>query len=103
MEVGRGMKRNMRKKSEGREETRRKEALTLSGALLNREVHVELRGTHEALVEGCKGIVEYREDSIRINTQQGQLVIGGRKLEISYMSEDSMIVRGYINKIEFCQ
>ena len=54
-------------------------------------------------MEGCKGIVEYREDLIRVNLRQGQLAVGGRNLELSCVSEDSMIVRGYINKIEFCQ
>lgn len=101
MEADRTMKKITRKTAEIREETRRRE--TLTGALLNREARVELSGTHEALVEGCKGILEYREDLIRVNTQQGQLMLGGRNLEISCMSEDSMIVRGYISKIEFCQ
>ena len=35
-----------------------KEALTLGGALFEREVHVELCGNREALIDGCQGIVE---------------------------------------------
>ena len=103
MEADETMKNPMRKKTEHAEKASRNESLSLTGALLNREAHVELQGTHEALLEGCKGIVEYREDLIRVNIRQGQLAVGGRNLELSCVSEDSMIVRGYINKIEFCQ
>ena len=47
-----------------------KEALTLGGALFEREVHVELCGNREAMIDGCQGIVEYNEEAIRLHHQR---------------------------------
>ena len=79
-----------------------KEALTLGGALFEREVHVELCGNREALIDGCQGIVEYNEEAIRLNITKGQLKIWGRGLQIACLAEEGMIVRGYIMGLEYC-
>ena len=70
-----------------------KEALTLGGALFEREVHVELCGNREALIDGCQGIVEYNEEAIRLNITKGQLKIWGRGLQIACLAEEGLIVR----------
>lgn len=79
-----------------------KESLTLGKALFEREVHVELCGNREALIDGCQGIVEYNEESIRLNITKGQLKIWGRGLQIACLAEEGMIVRGYIMGLEYC-
>ena len=76
--------------------------LTLGGALFEREVHVELCGNREAMIDGCQGIVEYNEEAIRLNITKGQLKIWGRGLQIACLAEEGMIVRGYIMGLEYC-
>ena len=41
----------------------------------------------EVLIDGCKGIVEYNENIIRLNIPEGQIQFRGRGLEIACMSE----------------
>lgn len=79
-----------------------KESLTLGKALFEREVHVELCGNREAMIDGCQGIVEYNEEAIRLNITKGQLKIWGRGLQIACLAEEGMIVRGYIMGLEYC-
>ena len=91
-----------REKQNAQAASKLKEALTLGGALFEREVHVELCGSREALIDGCRGIVEYNEGCIRLNIEKGQLKIRGRGLQIACLAENGMIVRGYIAGLEFC-
>ena len=65
------------------------------------ETHIEINGNYEAIIEGCKGILSYREEEIRLNTENGQLKLRGRNLQIICMGEASMIVRGYIIGTEY--
>ena len=79
-----------------------KEALTLGGALFEREVHVELCGNREAMIDGCQGMVEYNEEATRLNITKGQLKTWGRGLQIACLAEEGMIARGYIMGLEYC-
>lgn len=62
---------------------------------------IELRGNREALIEGCKGILEYDTQVIRVNT--GSMVVSfcGRGLNIKCLTVSSLIVEGYITSVEF--
>ena len=91
-----------RRKKEQSQTQKIKEAVTLTGALFHKELHIEMVSNKEALIDGCKGIVEYNENIIRLNIPEGQIQFRGRGLEIACMSEESMIVRGYIMGLEFC-
>ena len=48
-------------------------------------------------MDGCKGIVEYNDTLIRLHIPEGQLKVSGRELQIACMSEDSLIVRGFLS------
>ena len=69
---------------------------TLSGA-----ARVELSGNRRAVVEGCRGILEYEEGVIRLNTGSGIIRFMGRELGLSCMTEDSAVVTGFILSVEF--
>ncbi len=62
---------------------------------------LEMSGNHEAVIEGCKGILQYDEDTIRLNT--GLLVVRfcGTDLSIPSMQSDQTIIRGQILSIDF--
>lgn len=75
---------------------------TLGSSLLAQESHLELCSNRELLVDGCKGIVEYNDTLIRLHIPEGQLKVSGRELQIACMSEDSLIVRGFLSGLEYC-
>ncbi len=83
------------------ESTNCDQTMTLGKALFCSETHIEINGNYEAIIEGCKGILSYREEEIRLNTENGQLKLRGRNLQIICMGEASMIVRGYIIGTEY--
>ena len=96
------MKTRTKERKGNAELSKHKEAVTLGNVIANQEIHIELNGNREALVEGCKGIVEYNDSTVRLNTAAGQIRFSGRSLQIACMTEDSMILRGYILGLEYC-
>ena len=62
---------------------------------------IELSGTRRAVIEGCRGIVEYGEETIRLNTGNGIVRFMGRCLSMSCMTEDSAVIEGIILSVEY--
>ena len=60
-----------------------------------------LSGNRELTVEGCKGILEYDEDIIRLNLGKLILRLTGRDLSLCTLTEDTAVVEGYLLSIEF--
>ena len=60
-------------------------------------------GREEFHVENYRGILEYKDTLIRIQTKIGQVQLTGKNLEIIYYTNDGMKVEGYIEKLEFLQ
>ncbi len=58
-------------------------------------------GKSEAFIENYKGIIEYTETSIKINTSLGELFIQGDDLWIRQMNEESLTVFGKICNITY--
>lgn len=75
--------------------------LELPGGTLSAAARIEMTGNRRAVVEGCRGIVEYEEGIIRLNTGSGILRFVGRELGLSCMTEDSAVVTGFILSVEF--
>ena len=63
--------------------------------------YIEFKSNREALVEGCKGILEYAPEIIRINTGNMVVSFTGRGLNIKCLSATGLIVEGYILSLEF--
>jgi sporulation protein YqfC len=76
-------------------------ALELPSGIFAGLAHLELSGNREAIIEGCKGVLEYDENLVRINT--GKMIIRflGRGLTIRNLTEDSAVIEGYITTIEY--
>jgi sporulation protein YqfC len=55
----------------------------------------------ELSVEGCKGILEYETDSIRLNLGNQQLKITGRNLSVRALERNRAEINGYITGMEF--
>lgn len=58
-------------------------------------------GFEELLIENYKGILEYEEFFIRINTYVGIININGFELELDEMTTDDLIIIGKIDSIDF--
>jgi len=64
---------------------------------------IRLVGQEELYIENYRGIMEYTECMIRIQTKIGQVLIWGRKLEIVYYTNDEMKITGSIESFEYKQ
>ena len=60
-------------------------------------------GQNEACVENYRGILEYTEKLIRIQTKFGKIHIIGTGLQIETYSNDEMKIIGCIQTIEFLE
>lgn len=77
------------------------EALELPPATLSRAAHIDMNGNREALIDGCRGVIEYGEEMIKVNTGSGPIKFCGRSLELKSLSGDQAVVCGYILSVEF--
>lgn len=60
-------------------------------------------GSNEITIENYRGIIEYTDLLIRVQTKEKQIRIHGKRLKIEYYSNDEMKITGYINTIEYCK
>ena len=63
--------------------------------------HIEIIGMEELIIEGCRGIIEYDADSIRLNGGKAVVLVRGDKLDMCSMGEESAVIRGRIYSVEF--
>lgn len=62
---------------------------------------IQLMGNRECIIEGCKGILEYKEDSIKLNVGTAVLTFRGQDLTLRAMNEDGAVVEGLITDLNF--
>lgn len=63
--------------------------------------HIELCSDKIATIEGCKGIIEYNENTVRVNC--GKLIVkcSGDTLSINAPCSDTITVTGTIVSVEY--
>ena len=62
---------------------------------------IELSGNREAVLEGCRGVLAYSPELIRVNTAGMIVSFVGRDLDLRCISESALIVAGFITRVEF--
>ena len=62
---------------------------------------MEITSNNEAVIEGCKGILEYDDVMIKLNLGKLNVRFTGENLRIRCMNVDNVIVSGFITSIEF--
>ncbi|GHU82386.1 hypothetical protein AGMMS50284_4170 [Clostridia bacterium] len=62
---------------------------------------LEMKSNREVTIDGCKGILEYDKEIIRINTGSMVVSFKGRSLNIKCLTASSMIIEGFITSVEF--
>ncbi|OPZ90329.1 MAG: YabP family protein [Firmicutes bacterium ADurb.Bin419] len=58
-------------------------------------------GNGDLLIENFKGIIEYDDDRIRVNTNSGIIKICGTRLGIKEITSEDLMVNGEISSLEF--
>ena len=73
----------------------------ISSDLLNQNIHLEIHGNKEAIVEGCSGILEYNEYSIKLSSSKHTLCFNGTNLLIQCMTANGAVITGDIYSVHF--
>lgn len=95
----------MRKKTKKKEEIKLKDKINSFLDMPN-EVLYDIPklicvGNKEIIIENYKGIIEYDEKVVKINTQLGVIKILGLALEIKNITAEEVLVGGSIKSFEF--
>lgn len=64
---------------------------------------VTIVGTGEVCIENYRGIIEYTDTLIRVQTKSCQLKLLGKHLQIEYYTNDEMKITGRILSLEYCK
>ena len=62
---------------------------------------IVITGFDEILIENYKGILEYEDFFVRINTYIGIVNINGFNLKLNQMSDDDILISGKIENLDF--
>ena len=73
--------------------------LEMPAEIISNEPKITIAGFNEMLIENYKGILEYEEIYIRINTHIGIININGFNLKLEQMTEDDILVTGKIDSM----
>lgn len=74
--------------------------LDIPRELDKRQTKITIIAFDELLIENYKGIMEYEEFYVKINTEIGIVNINGFNLNLEQMTNDDMLVKGVINSID---
>ena len=88
----------MRKKKQA---NRVEKFLELPKEVYSNEPKIVITGFDELIIENFKGILEYEEFFVRINTYIGIININGYNLNLENMTNDDLKVKGKIESVEF--
>ncbi len=61
----------------------------------------EIIGKNEIYIENFRGILDYDEQSFKINTRSGIIKIDGSKLALDFVTDEGVCLKGNIIRIEF--
>jgi sporulation protein YqfC len=76
-------------------------SLELPGDLMLGAPIVTVTGSSEILITNYRGILEYEDSKIRIQTKTCRITIDGARLTISYYTNEEMKILGIIQTISY--
>ncbi|MCI9021279.1 MAG: sporulation protein [Eubacterium sp.] len=74
-------------------------AFDLPADLAYGSVLVSVTGQNELLIENYRGILEYKDEHIRIQAKDCRILIVGKQLKIEYYTNEEMKIKGFIEQI----
>ena len=90
----------MKKKKNSRFSNKIDEILEVPREISSAAPKITIIGFDEMLIENYKGIIEYEEFYIKINTAIGNININGFNLNLEQVTEDDIAVKGKIESID---
>ena len=73
----------------------------LPGSVVPGTSHIELSGNRYAVVEGCKGVLEYNDTAIKLNLGKTAVRFTGYGLTINTYCLEQAVISGDILTIDF--
>ena len=64
--------------------------------------HIEMFSNKKLILEGCKNILEYQDDFIKLKLKKGSVTICGSNFIISDFEMECVTVMGCVSSLEFC-
>lgn len=77
-----------------------KQLFEMPREVISNEPKITIAGFREMLIENYKGILEYEDFYIRINTGLGTINVNGFNLELIQMTGDDIMVTGKIQSVD---
>jgi sporulation protein YqfC len=62
---------------------------------------IELIANKQIVVEGCLGVLEYNENYLKLRLSSTALILQGENFDVVSFSDQSILVKGKINSLEF--
>ncbi len=62
---------------------------------------ITVLGDREAFIENYKGIIEYDNTVVKLNTSLGMITLLGELLDIKTITDEDITISGKITKMEF--
>jgi sporulation protein YqfC len=62
---------------------------------------ITIIGTNQVAIENHKGIIEYSEDQIRVNSGNGIIKVTGSNLNIKTILQEEIVIDGEISGVHF--
>jgi sporulation protein YqfC len=53
------------------------------------------------VIEGCKGVIEYNDNYLKLRLSEGAIVLVGDNFDIVSFEEKTICIKGKINSLEF--
>lgn len=75
--------------------------LEMPKEIISNDPKITILGFNQMLIENYKGILEYQEFYIRLNTYIGIVNINGFNLNLSEMTTDDILITGKIESVDF--
>lgn len=106
--IGKKVYAGFKGKNENREDLNRaaymeqlSKRLSLPADVFTSACVLTVTGRYRILIENYKGIIEYTESRIRIQTKQCVLMVAGSDLRIAFFTDEEMQIEGRIHCIEY--
>lgn len=91
----------MRQNKKKNKISRLDKVLEMPKEITSSEAKITILGFNQMLIENYKGILEYQEFFIRLNTYIGIININGFNLNLSEMTTDDILITGKIESVDF--
>lgn len=76
-------------------------ALSLPYGVIDRGARIVLFSNREAVVEGCKAITEYDQNSIVLSLGKKYIKFNGESLNVASYEKNNAVIQGKFDSLEF--